>query len=183
MTKQEYLNRLRDQLRYYEGNHQDIILDYDAIIDELTDEGLTMQDIIKRLGSPSVLADAIAEEFGLIYTQQTIKSTTMPLWARNVLIIAALVLIIPVIFSMVFAVVGSLVGVVVGILALLIGGIFATGGLWASSASLGYKLLLSGTGVLGLISALIITYFVIYWSTVLVRYLISLARNVKQGGL
>lgn len=182
MTKEQYVSRLREQLKYYEGDHEDIISNYDTIIDELIDEGCDMQDVIARLGRPGVLADDIAEEFGFAYTQQTIQSTTMPLWARNLLIIVALIIIIPTVLSLVFGVAGSLIGVVIGIILFLFGGIFTTTSLWGSTLSLGYKTLITATGVLGIISSLIMTYFVIYWFVRLVKLIIASLKTAPQGG-
>ena len=181
MTKEQYITRLREQLSYFEGDHTDIINNYDSIIDELIDEGLTMQDIIQRLGRPGVLAEDIAEEFELSYTQQSIQQIQMPLWARNLLIIAGLILVVPMILSLVLGAARILFGVVGGTLFILLSGFFRTGSLWGSSLSMGYKFVLTTTSILGIVSALIMTYFLVYWLVQAGRMIIG-SFKPKQGG-
>lgn len=183
MTKQEYIQHLSRQLSYYQGNHQDIIDNYSDIIDELLDEGLTMQDIIQRLGRPASLVEEIADEFNLQYTEQTIKETSMPRWAKILLITVLMIILIPSILSIVFGAVGTLLGLALGVISILFGGVFSAGALWNfTGLSTGFKLIGTLTGVMAIITCLIITYFIIHYAIRLVRYCVTRIRDTSYQG-
>ncbi|NLW15519.1 MAG: DUF1700 domain-containing protein [Erysipelothrix sp.] len=182
MTKEEYLKRLKEQLNYYQGDHSEIISNYETIIDELIDEGHTMQDVISKLGRPGILADEIAEEFDLVYTEKTIQKTSMPGWAKVILILMALIVVIPVILSMVMGLVGTLMSIIVGIIFFLFGRNFTGGSIWGNSMGSGYRILATGTSIMGIISAIIITYFIVYLATYIIRTIVNNIRNTKTGG-
>lgn len=71
MTKEQYVLQLERQLAQYEGHIADIVGNYEQIIDELLGEGLPMDEVIHRLGTPPMLAIEIAEEFKLVYKVET----------------------------------------------------------------------------------------------------------------
>lgn len=100
MTKEEYIKRLTQQLNYYAGDHESIIINYQTIIEEMLDEGHNMDEVVDKLGRPAVLTDEIAEEFKLNYTTQTIKATTMPSWAKTVLIVIGALILVPFLLSL-----------------------------------------------------------------------------------
>lgn len=183
MTKTEYMDRLSHQLQYYEGNHQEILENYDGIVDELIDEGLSMEEIVSRLGKPSELAEEIAQEFQLNITEQTRKSTTLPQWAKYVLIGIGFLMVIPFIISLVLGAVGTLLAVVVGFVVFLFRGLFTSVSLWSlPSLSYNFKLLTSLTGLMGLVSISIMTYFLINWSIRLIKWFITKVKTLSQGG-
>lgn len=183
MNKEEYISRLRNHLNYYLGDHTEIINNYEIIIDELIDEGHTMQDVVTQLGRPEVLAEEIAAEFNLVYTPQTLKSTSLPSWARTLLIIVALIFVGPLIFSLVFGILGTLITIIVSSIVLMFGGGINGFNIWSlSGLSTNYKLLATITGAFGILSSLILTYFVIFWAIRGVKYLVSLFQKINKGG-
>lgn len=178
MNKSEYIRRLAQQLSYYEGNHQDILENYDSIIDELTDEGLSMQEIISKLGRPGSLAEDIAEEFELTYTEETKRNISMPQWAKRLLIIVGILILIPSILSLVFGLTRTLISIFIGVLSFFTFGIFSANSLWTvSGLSTGFKTLSTMTALAGIISVIIITYFIIHWSMRLIQYIVQSLRN------
>lgn len=183
MTKQEYLSRLLHQLQYYEGDHSDILANYDSIIDELLNEGLTMDEINEKLGRPGTLVEDIAQEFNLVYTEQTKKNTTLPNWAKTLLIVMLFIILIPTIFSLVFGSIGTLVSILVGVIYFLSSGVFGPGSAWMmENTSTAYRLGGTITAIAGLISCIIITYFIIYWSVRLIKYIIEKIKTSSHGG-
>lgn len=155
MSKYDYIYRLRMNLSQYHGNIDEIIKNYETIIDEMLDEGLSMEQIIQRLGSPAVLADEIIDEFKLSYR----KKTETPKWTSIILLICAIVFAFPII-TIIITLLGSIFGTIIGA----IGGVFSSFIIWGiPEASLLTKLTVSITSLASSISALIIWYFLMYW--------------------
>ena len=181
MTKEEYIKRLTQQLNYYAGDHESII-NYQTIIEEMLDEGHNMDEVVDKLGRPAVLADEIAEEFKLNYTTQTIKATTMPSWAKTVLIVIGALILVPFLLSLVFGAVGTSLSLIVGIIFFLFGVFDTSGFMGVSGVTPLFKGLSIATSIAALISCLIITYFIIYWVIALIKYVFS-KFNTNRGGL
>lgn len=181
MNKTEYIRRLAQQLAYYEGDHRDILDNYDNIIDELIDEGLSMQDIISKLGRPGSLAEDIAEEFQLTYTEEAKQNTSMPHWAKRLLILAGILIFIPTVLSIVFGISRAFIGIIIGVISFFTFGIFSPNSLWnISGLSIGFRVLSTLTALTGIISALIITYFIFNWVLRLIRYIVISLRNTGE---
>ena len=183
MNKNEYLERLAQQLSFYETNPQEILHNYSEIIDELLDEGLTMDEVISKLGRPAALAEDIAEEFDLHYTEQIQRQTTMPQWAKIALIIVGIFLLTPIILSVIGTVFGVAFGILGGILGILFGGIFSSVSIWSiSGLTVGFKLIATITAIFGMISAIILAYFAFYGMIQLIQFIVREIKKYTNGG-
>lgn len=184
MTKHEYMKQLKHQLSYYEGDHSELLSNHDSIIDELLNEGLSMDDVLEKLGKPSVLTEDIAEEFNLKVTEQVRKETSLPSWAKLLLIVMILMIVIPVILSFVFGTIGTLLALVIGMVVFLFGGVFATASLWSvTGLTFGFKLLATVTSFAASISSLILTYFAIYWGIKVIKWLVRKFKESTKGDM
>ncbi|MGL5042315.1 MAG: DUF1700 domain-containing protein [Culicoidibacterales bacterium] len=176
MNKAEYLRRLDDYLRSYDGNTQEILDNYRTIIEELLGEGLSMKEIVERLGSPSSLCDEIVAEFNLTYN----KKTAMPLWAKVILIVIALIFALP-LMSLVISLIFTVISVCVGAIFLIGGLLFAAVGaslvVWfENDVSLLVKILMSIGSLSGFIALSIIVYFVINGGIDVIKFIL---RKIK----
>lgn len=184
MNKQEYMERLAHHLGYYQGDHAELLSNYDSIIDELIDEGLTMDDVIQKLGRPAVLAEEIAEEFDLPMTEQMRKSTTMPSWAKTLLIVVGLIILVPSLLSIVLGAVGTLLSISIGMIAFLFGGVFTTASIWAiPTLTPLFKVVTTITALAAIVSSLIITYFALYWGSHLFKWLLKKSKELMKGSV
>lgn len=104
----------------------------------------------------------------------------MPRWAKILLITVLVIILIPSILSIVFGAVGTLLGLALGVIAILFGGVFSAGALWNfTGLSTGIKLIGTLTGVMAIITCLIITYFIIHYAIRLVRYCVTRIRDTN----
>jgi uncharacterized membrane protein len=65
MTKKKFLETLRDELQDIDLTKQDVdevILEYTAMIDDALEEGGTIDSFIKKMGSPSKVAEALGRD-------------------------------------------------------------------------------------------------------------------------
>lgn len=179
MNKDEYLQRLYHQLSFYDGNINEIMRNYEGIINELLDEGLSMDEIIRKLGRPAELAEEIAQEFELQYTEAYIRETTIPSWAKTLLIIFALIIGGPFIFGLVMALIGMIIGIFSGIVGLIIGAFFLIFNIWDwQNATTVFKIFGSLTAIFGTLSLSIILYYIIYFSIKCIQWIFE---KIKQG--
>lgn len=188
MNKQEYLQRLAHRLSFYQGNTRDIVKQYSEIIDEMLDEGLSMDDVIRKLGRPAVLAEEIAEEFDLEYTPHVKAQTTMPTWAKAILIILAIMFLSPIILS--------ILGIIFGIIIALIGAVFGIvfGGAVAGSAiiatgtlSIGFKIVAFITGIAAILATISLTVLFVTWFVQFIQFIVreisnATTKNNSRGG-
>lgn len=183
MTRAEYLSRLRANLENYYGDIAEIMVNYETIIDEMLGEGLSMQEIIGRLGSPAVLAEEIATEFNLEYK----KKVGLPLWAKIILIVLGVMIFGPLLGGLMGIFIGliaTIFGLMVGIIALVFSGLLMSLSIWFDPGlTLVFKLVFSVTSIAGTVSLAIIFYYACYGIIFFIKFvwkqLVILAKNIK----
>ncbi|TLG75377.1 DUF1700 domain-containing protein [Culicoidibacter larvae] len=152
MTKEQYLGELQRHLSYYVYVDPSIIQGYKMNIDEMLDEGLTMNEVVERLGTPSQLANALAQEFDLVLR----KKVGMPMWVKVILIICALPIILPFAFTAFMLVVTFFLILIT----FAITGITSAIWCWFSvDYTIAFKILYSIMGVSATVAFSILTYF------------------------
>jgi|GEM_PF-3313466 Protein of unknown function (DUF1700). len=182
MNKYEYIYLLKNNLSIYEGNIEEIIQNYENIIDEMLDEGLSMDDISRRLGSPAVLADEIAEELQLKHNQEYYNQTATPQWTKILLLICGIVLFIPG-FSFVVGLIGAIFGFILAIIGLIFGGLVGSFSIWFVP-TIPFALKMLGTVLLLsiVVSVSIALYFAIYGMLRLIMLIIRKIKELFTGG-
>lgn len=182
MNKYEYIYLLKNNLSYYEGNIDEIVQNYENIIDEMLDEGLSMEDITRRLGSPAVLAEEIVQELGLKYTQEYRNQTSVPQWTRILLIICGVVLFIPA-SGVILGFLGTIFGLFVAAIGAVIGGLIGSFAIWAvPGMPVLLKLLISVTALCACIAVAIIIYFIAYGLLKITFWIFQKIRELISGG-
>ena len=162
MNKYEYIYLLQQNLQNYDGDIAEIIANYDNIINEMLDEGLSMDDIVRRLGSPAVLAEEIAEELGLKFSSEYQQRTKLPTWSKVLLIVCAVILFFP-LLGVFLGIIGTIIGFIFGIIGTLIGGLFGAFAIWVVPTLPVYlKLVITIAVLSACLSIAIILYFMTY---------------------
>ncbi len=169
MTKQEFLNELRRELSFLPADEiEEAIEFYDEYFNDA--EG-SEEQIIAGLGSPKKVAENFYKEYNdKKYTaaqpvpvgDQQPKRQSLPMWLKVILVAAAIVIGVPLVFSAAWTVFGIICGIAALIIgALVLGAALVLGGAavfivaFISSSSLaalflqlGLGLLMLGVGVL-----------------------------------
>jgi uncharacterized membrane protein len=92
MTKDKYLEKLLQHLNEFDTNEAfKHISEYENIIEEMLSEGLEMEEIKNKIGSPKELAQEIAEEYGYqLKTKKIFKGSSLKPLLKVVFILVVL---------------------------------------------------------------------------------------------
>jgi Predicted membrane protein len=158
MTKYEYIHRLRQYLADYTGNIEEIIQNYTNIIEEMLDEGLTMDEVSQRLGTPGSLCEEIVQEFNLEYR----KKVGLPTWAKVALIICAIFFAFP-IFGLLLGLIATIFGLFVAIIGIIIGLFTASIAIWAvPTISILFKVVFGVFSLSSMVATGVILFYIGY---------------------
>ncbi|GBU10407.1 hypothetical protein AwErysi_00230 [Erysipelotrichaceae bacterium] len=178
MSKKMYLDRLWSCLSQYEGDIAEQIANYEIIIDELLGEGLSMEQIVERLGTPAMLASEIADEFNFEYK----KNEGMPKNLKIVLLIGGVFICLPFIGTIIgflLAGLGIIIAFFIGMLALIFGAIASTIFIWTdATTTMLFKTIVSLTGGSVIILICSLSYFMARALSKIIQYLLSVCREL-----
>ncbi|MEG2116522.1 MAG: DUF1700 domain-containing protein [Clostridia bacterium] len=190
MTKKEFLSELAKSLKRFPQNEVDKSIDfYSELIDDKIEDGISEEEAVESLGSPTSVAGKIIDEspFRALYTSAklendggnssatTTKSRQFPTWAIVLLSVTAIVW-VPLAFALTVTVWAVVFALIATVLAMVVSGVVFLVASPIAFAQLGS---VGGFMVIGLsMIAIGLGIFAIFGAIYLFKGVVSLSKKI-----